>query len=273
MKVLLTGEPRSGKTTLLEGFVEALPNKQGFVTREVRKDGERVGFELVSSIGQTATLASVESDSPIRVSRYGVEVDELDRFIDALPPIQSGNLLYVDEIGQMELFSERFKRLIQEYLGSGNPYAGTITSVYQDEFTQEVLGQEDIILLKVAEANRQQVQEILNGLAASMPLLEQLSPPLQAGVTEMAKKYANTSSYTQLKKLFNNAVKYLAEGRVSQSSPNSFLVKGNDQDHEVTKATDTMECDCDLFNGRGGFVDNAGECSHIQAVKLTEQAD
>ena len=104
MKVLLTGEPRSGKTTLLEGFINSVPNKQGFVTREVRKDGERTGFELVSSLGQAATLASVDSDSSTRVSHYGVDLNGLDTFIAELPPIQPGNLLYIDEIGQMELF-------------------------------------------------------------------------------------------------------------------------------------------------------------------------
>lgn len=269
MKLLLTGEPRSGKTTLLEGFIEEVPNKQGFVTREVREDGERVGFELVSSLGQTATLAGVNSDSDIRVSRYGVEVNQLDAFLDDLPPAQAGNLLYVDEIGQMELFSERFKTLITGYLNSENPYAGTITSVFQDDFTEQVLKRDDVVLLKIGQENRDQVREVLSGLAANIKLLDRLSPAVRRGFTELARDYAKSDSLTQLKKLFKNALKYLAEGRVEQVDSQTFRVSGDTNEHSVTHS-EGWACDCDLFNGTGSFEGNAGECSHIQSAKLKE---
>lgn len=267
MKLLLTGEPRSGKTTLLEGFIEAVPDKQGFVTREVREDGERVGFELVSSLGQTATLASVNSASDIRVSRYGVEVDELDAFLDDLPKVQAGNLLYVDEIGQMELFSDKFKTLITSYLNSDNPYAGTITSVFHDDFTERVLGREDVVLLNINQDNREQAREVLDGLAGNVGLLNKLSLEVQQGLTEMAKNYAKSGSFLQLKKLFKNAIKYLAEGRIRRVDDHTFQVSGNTNEHTVTH-NEGWGCDCDLFRGSGDFADNAGECSHIQSAKL-----
>jgi nucleoside-triphosphatase len=267
VKILLTGEPRSGKTTLLEGFIEALPDKQGFVTREVREDGERVGFELVSSLGQSATLANVNSDSTVRVSRYGVEVERFDDFLADLPPVEADNLLYVDEIGQMELFSDSFKKLIGSYLNSKNSYAGTITSVYRDDFTEQVLEREDIILLNIGQNNREQISDALQGLAANIALLPKLSPAIQNGLTEMARYYAATSSFTQLKKLFKNAIKYLAEDRVVEVDAGTFKVKGNTDEHTVTRETE-WACDCDLFRGAGSFEGDAGECSHIQSTKL-----
>src|SRR3989344_7531765 len=136
MKVLLTGQPRAGKTTLMVNCLKMVPNKQGFVTREILEGGERIGFELVSSLGQTATLASVNSNSALRVSRYGVNVGALDSFIDDLPPPEPGNLLYIDEIGAMELFSDKFKRLVLEYLNTGNSFLGTIKD-YDDEFANQ----------------------------------------------------------------------------------------------------------------------------------------
>lgn len=272
MKLLLTGEPRSGKTTLLEGFINEVPDKQGFVTREVREDGERVGFELVSSLGQTATLASVNSDSDIRVSRYGVEVNQLNAFMDDLPPAQEGNLLYVDEIGQMELFSDRFKTLIMGYLNSDNPYAGTITSVFQDAFTEQVLKRDDVVLLKIGQENRDQIREVLSGLAANIKLLHRLSPAVQQGLTEMARDYAKSNSLTQLKKLFKNTIKYLAEGKVEQVDSHTFRVRGNTNEHSVTH-TEGWACDCDLYNGTGSYEGNSGECSHIQSAKLKELED
>lgn len=267
MKLLLTGEPRSGKTTLLEGFIEAVPDKQGFVIREVREDGERVGFELVSSLGQTATLASVNSASNIRVSRYGVEVDEFDAFLEDLPQVQVGNLLYVDEIGQMELFSDKFKTLIASYLNSDNFYAGTITSVFHDDFTERVLGRDDVVLLNINQDNREQAREVLDVLAGNVGLLNKLSPKVQQGLTEMARNYAKSGSFLQLKKLFKNAIKYLAEGKIRRVDDHTFQVSGNTNEHTVTH-NEGWGCDCDLFRGAGDFADNAGECSHIQSAKL-----
>ncbi len=269
MKLLLTGNPRSGKTTLLEGFIEAVPDRQGFVTREVREDGERVGFELVSSLGQTATLASVNSTSDIRVSRYGVEVDKLDAFLKDLPQVQAGNLLYVDEIGQMELFSDKFKSLIASYLNSDNPYAGTITSVFHDDFTDKVLRRDDVVLLKIGQDNRDEVRAVLGGLAANIKLLQELSPAMQQGLTEMARDYTKSESFIQLKKLFQNAIKYLAEGRVNRIDVHTVRVDGNTNEHLVTHSDD-WACDCDLFKGAGSFEGNSGECSHIQSAKLYE---
>jgi nucleoside-triphosphatase len=269
MKLLLTGKPRSGKTTLLEGFIDAIHDKQGFVTREVLKDDERVGFELASSLGQTTTLASVNSDSQIRVSRYGVEVGLLDGFLEGLPPVKAGNLLYVDEIGQMELFSDRFKQMIECYLNANNPYAGTITSVYKDDFTDRVLQRDDIILLEIGQDNRDQMRDVLYGLASNIKLLQHLSPASHSGLTEMARQYAKAGNLTQLKKLFKNAIKYLAEDRVDKIDDHNFKVKGNTNEHNVTNTRRRWICDCDLSNGRVDFEGNAGECSHIQAAKLS----
>jgi len=270
VKLLLTGDPRSGKTTLLEGFIEAIPNRQGFVTQEVREDGERIGFELVSSLGQTATLASVNSDSQMRASRYGVEIGQLDKFMDGLPPIKTDNLIYVDEIGQMQLFSDRFKELIDDYLSADNPYVGTITNSYQDEFTKKILQRDNIILLTVTQDNREQISEVLNGLAINIKLLQQLSPVIQKDITEMAKGYAKSGNLTQLKKLFKNAIKYLAEDRVVKVNNQTFRVSGNTDEHSVNHSEGHWMCDCDLFNGRGKSAGNAGECSHIQSSKLKE---
>jgi len=164
MKILLTGPPRSGKTTLLARFLETVPNNQGFVTEEILENGERVGFRLVSSANQTATLASVESDSPVRVSRYGVELRNLDNFIETLPPIEPNNLLYIDEIGRMELYSEKFKKLVLKYLAADNPFIGTITSIYNDDFVREIKSRPDISVTEVTEKNRETLLNQLSDL-------------------------------------------------------------------------------------------------------------
>jgi len=38
--------PRSGKATLLKNIISKVEDKIGFVTHELRKNGERIGFEI-----------------------------------------------------------------------------------------------------------------------------------------------------------------------------------------------------------------------------------
>jgi nucleoside-triphosphatase len=154
MKLLVTGAPHVGKSTLLKKVVHVVENRHGFITNEVTEHGQRTGFELCSSLGDITLLASVNSASPIRVSRYGVQVDALNDFIARLPEPSDKDLIYIDEIGQMELFSGHFKELVRKYLDSSNPFLGTLTTVYEDEFTAELLARPDITVLRITEQNR-----------------------------------------------------------------------------------------------------------------------
>ena len=157
MKILLTGQPHSGKSTLLSRLIENIKDKQGFVTREIpdpSNPGLRVGFELVSAGGDTATLAHIGSDSDIRVSRYGVEIDKLNDFLRKLNKFTPTQLLYIDEVGQMQLNSEAFQSLVKKYIAAPNNYIGTITSVYNDEFVEQLKNNSEVEIIEVTSENR-----------------------------------------------------------------------------------------------------------------------
>ncbi|UCH07467.1 MAG: hypothetical protein JSV55_00235 [Deltaproteobacteria bacterium] len=56
--ILLTGPPRSGKSTLIEAVIERIKEPvTGFFTREMREGGERVGFSINSLWGSDGILA------------------------------------------------------------------------------------------------------------------------------------------------------------------------------------------------------------------------
>ncbi len=161
MKIFLTGEPHIGRSTLLNRIVSGVEPKLGFVTKELLSKGARTGFILVSSVGDKAVMASVDSSSDVRVSRYGVEIEVLDSFIAKLSPIRSDALLYIDEIGQMELHSDRFKVLVEEYLSATNPFIGTLSSVYGDEFTDRLRARADVEIIEVTTKNRDDLVDVL----------------------------------------------------------------------------------------------------------------
>ena len=157
MKILVTGEPHTGKSTLLKKLISNTSNKVGFVTLEIPDSdnpGMRLGFKLIDHNGREAILAHVNIESDIKVSRYGVDIKTLDEFINPLFEFQTDQLLYIDEIGQMELYSEKFKLLVEKYINSTNNFIGTITKNYQDELTEELKSNKMINIEEVTINNR-----------------------------------------------------------------------------------------------------------------------
>jgi nucleoside-triphosphatase len=154
--ILLTSRPGVGKTTVFRRVVEALgASAGGFYTEEVREGGRRTGFDIVTVDGQRATLSSVRSRSPHRVSKYGVEMESLESV--AAPAIheavESADLIVIDEIGKMELFSRSFQESVVAALNSGKPVLGTIMTG-RHPFADEVRRRPDVDVVEVTDGNR-----------------------------------------------------------------------------------------------------------------------
>lgn len=126
---LLTGKPGTGKTSLIKRALAGMKGKaSGFYTEEIRTRGVREGFRLVTLDGQSIILAHINIKSSYRVSKYGVDIDSLDRVgVAALRrAVEQCALVVVDEIGKMELFSTNFRETIGQIMGSGQRILGTI---------------------------------------------------------------------------------------------------------------------------------------------------
>ena len=126
---LLTGVPGSGKTSILkEVLAKVEKSAGGFYTEEIRVSGVRHGFKIITLDGQSATLAHIDIQSPYRVSKYGVNITGLEEV--AVPAIKKAirecDIVVIDEIGKMELFSPSFKAAVMEALESGKSILGTI---------------------------------------------------------------------------------------------------------------------------------------------------
>jgi len=163
--IILTGPPKSGKTTLVENLIDPFTNKQGFLTKEVvEKDRGRVGFEAVAADGKRTIIAHVNIKSPYRVGKYGVDIKALEKILSGLFDFQDGDLLYIDEIGQMELFSSVFKKLVLKYLNSPNLFIATLTRTYSDKFTRMIKKRNDMLIFKLAPEKREHVYNKIENL-------------------------------------------------------------------------------------------------------------
>lgn len=154
--ILITGLPGVGKTTLIKKMTEALSRHHpvGFYTEEIRQEGIRKGFELVSLDGRRGMLAHTDVRSPYTVGRYKVDVKGFETFLEAIPFFDpSISIIIIDEIGKMECFSEKFKELLLQCLNSEKRVIATI-ALKGSGFIEEIKKRKDIIGFEMTFKNR-----------------------------------------------------------------------------------------------------------------------
>ena len=165
---LLTGKPGIEKTTTIKALIERIGVEHcgGFYTEEIRVQETRVGFRLVTLGGQTGIFAHIKSESPLRIGHYGVNLDCLESLgIAAIKQaIEMKKLVVIDEIGPMELYSERFKRSVMDILNSPHLILGTIALKAHPWL--DALKQKEGVLLYTLTQDNQSI--VINTLAHIM---------------------------------------------------------------------------------------------------------
>lgn len=154
--ILITGHPGIGKTTLIIKLSKELKDLHpiGFYTAEIRKDGIRKGFKLISFSGRKGLLSHVDIKSLYRVSKYGVDIKSFDDFLDSISFLDpAAYLIMIDEIGKMECFSEKFRTLIRKILDSDKLLIATI-SLKGIGLISEIKKRDDIKIFEITQSNR-----------------------------------------------------------------------------------------------------------------------
>jgi nucleoside-triphosphatase len=152
-----------GKTTVIMRVVDGFRGRAGgFYTEEIRKGNIREGFRIKTLNGRNGILAHVNRPGPFRVGRYGVDVDTFDGI--AVPSLERAlekdELVIIDEIGKMELFSRRFRELIQRVLESEKRILGVIHQK-TDPFAQWIRQWPTVEIWTVTETNRNSLPSLI----------------------------------------------------------------------------------------------------------------
>ncbi len=158
---LLTGVPGVGKTSLLKEILKELKiPARGFFTEEIRKNGERIGFKIVTLTEKEGILAEKGFRSPYQVSKYGVILKDLEEL--GVKEIEEGlredSLIVADEIGKMELFSPKFRKVILEALDSKNKILGTIM-LKPNPFCDKIKKRQDTKIFYLTKENSQRIKK------------------------------------------------------------------------------------------------------------------
>ena len=160
--ILLTASPGAGKTTCIRR-VAALVRPHpiaGFFTSEMRKDGQRTGFELVTFDGKHMILADAKMTGPRRVGRYGVDVAGFERTaVETLSRQYSAETIFIiDEIGKMECMSARFREAVEALLDGKHRILAAIARKGAS-FINRAHKRPDVTVLELTRENRERLPE------------------------------------------------------------------------------------------------------------------
>ena len=163
---LITGPPRSGKTTAIERAVSLLREEGltvgGIICPELREDGKRVGFEIVDlADGDRETMAHVDFPSGPSVGKYRVDVAAVDRVAgEAISRARTdADCVVIDEIAPMELASDRFLEETRRALEAPVPVVAAIKHGSREGFLGEVKERGDLEVFEVTVETRDELPE------------------------------------------------------------------------------------------------------------------
>jgi len=155
--ILLAGRPGVGKTTIIKQVVDMLGGEAGgFYTEEIRQGGRRLGFKIITLEGEEGVLALVDIKGGPRVSKYGVNLKDLEEIgVTALRrAIEERRYVVIDEIGKMELYSQEFRGAVGEALNSEKIVLGTVLAG-PHPWVDTLKAKPQVTVLTVTEGNRE----------------------------------------------------------------------------------------------------------------------
>lgn len=155
-----------GKTTVLARAVSALRGQGvsvgGMFSREVREGSSRVGFEIVDvACAKVGWLAHVNQQGGPQVGKYHVNLGDLESVgVQAInTAVERSDVVVIDEIGPMELFSQKFKETAQKALESSKLVIAVVHWKAQDKLVVDAKSRADAQVFTVTTQNRDTLHE------------------------------------------------------------------------------------------------------------------
>lgn len=137
----------------------------GMISQEILKDYVRVGFRIIDLLNNVeGILAHVNCKNGPQVGKYRVCLEDLEKIgaKSILDACERADLVVIDEVGPMELYSELFKNAVLKALNSGKIVLGTIHWRAKTSFTEMIRRREDVKIIEVKYQNRNILPKIIS---------------------------------------------------------------------------------------------------------------
>jgi nucleoside-triphosphatase len=162
-KIGITGMPSVGKTQTLIKIIESLEKHgytvEGMITEPIIEKKKRAGFYVTDwKTKEHEVFAHIDFETKEKVGKYGVDINALERI--GVPAVEKAitddkiDIIIIDEIGKMEMLSEKFCEVVIEALDSDKPIMVTLHKKSRTPLLQDVRRRDDIRILEVTPVNR-----------------------------------------------------------------------------------------------------------------------
>jgi nucleoside-triphosphatase len=167
LKVLITGPPRCGKSTLITKLISYYKSKDyvlgGFLTPEVKEAGKRIGFNIKDiQSGKISLLARKGIyNTKYQLGNYSIFIEDFNNYLKNLQSynLKTIDLLVIDEIGKMELHSQLFLSFLKKIFNSNMKILATIGQKLKHPIKIELLNLSDLKLFQMNLNNQQEIFE------------------------------------------------------------------------------------------------------------------
>jgi nucleoside-triphosphatase len=134
------------------------------ISREVREGNVRIGFEIIDlTNSKHGWLAHVNQRTGPQIGKYHVNMEDLEKIgAKAIAEaVEKCDAVAIDEIGPMELFSQKFKQAVKQALESRKLVLAVVHAKAKDPLISEAKRREDAEVFTVTLSNRDNLSEEL----------------------------------------------------------------------------------------------------------------
>jgi nucleoside-triphosphatase len=166
MNIVITGNPRCGKTTLCEKVIERLEKKGircgGVICPEIRMEGKRIGTNAVDvTTGEDRIMAMSRDKAEfegVDIGGYRLSIEGIEFGKNAIERSTGCDLIVIDEIGALELTNNGLMEMAEKALDSEDNTLTIVRSKLKKTFLDR-FGDREFIVFDVNEDNRDRLPE------------------------------------------------------------------------------------------------------------------
>ena len=167
-RIFLTGRPGIGKTSVLLRVIKILKDEGllvgGMISQEARRGATRIGFRLIDiANGRDGWLAHIHQKSGPSVGKYRVNLHDLQHIgiLAIQSAIDTADVVVIDEVGPMELFSTAFKEAVTRAIESSKILIGVLHYRARDPLISTIRTTPYIHIVEVTLMNRQHLHKTI----------------------------------------------------------------------------------------------------------------